>query len=342
MTIFKSARIRLTFWYVATIMMLSVIFSAAFYQSATREIQRLINRIEFEQELENNGVELRPQGNGPGARMMNTVSLSELKELKQRSLFTLGLLNGVIFLISIGAAHILAGRTLDPIQQMVNEQNNFISNASHELRTPLAILRAQIEASKLKNKFSQKDLSLLLKSNLEEVESLEALTDDLFQITQTHKNSQKNKFEVIKVSKIVNSSIGKVKSLAKKKQIKISKSVKDSKVKVIPNKIVQVLVILLDNAIKYSPEKSNVKVQVTSKLRNVEISISDNGPGISQEDLPHIFERFYRADKSRSDVEGFGLGLSIAKSIVNQHRGKLSVRNGKSSGSIFTIELTKA
>jgi signal transduction histidine kinase len=95
----------------------------------------------------------------------------------------------------------------------------------------------------------------------------------------------------------------------------------------------------LDNAIKYSPSNKEIKIESEKSNHSIAITVSDQGIGIDQKDLPHIFDRFYRADKSRSKTSGYGLGLSIAKKIVETHKGSLTVRSGKDKGTSFIIRL---
>ena len=107
------------------------------------------------------------------------------------------------------------------------------------------------------------------------------------------------------------------------------------------NKLIDLLVILLDNAVKYSPEASEVKVSIQRRGKQSEVSVSDSGRGIKKADLSNIFERFYRADQSRNKQEaaGYGLGLAIAKKIADQHHGVISVRSAVGKGSVFTLRL---
>jgi signal transduction histidine kinase len=101
----------------------------------------------------------------------------------------------------------------------------------------------------------------------------------------------------------------------------------------------EAIVTLLDNAIKYSPKNSEVRVSATKNQKFAHLSITDEGPGIDKKDLPHIFERFYRSDKARckNKEQGYGLGLAIAKKIVDLHAGKISVDSKNNKGSVFTI-----
>jgi len=336
LSLFETTRIKLTARYLLLIMFVSFLFSASFYQSSTREIQRMIDRISLEQKIEDEFSVRMPM-----PRFRNAPSLEDLRLLKQRSLTSLIMINGIILILSGIAGYFLAGYTLDPIEKMMDEQTAFISNASHELRTPLATLRAELEGSLLEKKLTDLSARKLIKSNLEEVITLQHLSDYLLRITQVHSSNAEENQNEIPVSVIVKEAIKKVLPIAKKKHITLTEHIHDEKIFVNKLQIIEALIILLDNAMKYSEKRSEIVVSAEKKDHEILISVSDKGEGISQQDLPHIFERFYRADKSRSKTEGFGLGLSIAKEIVESHLGSITVHSKPHHGSTFTIHLPK-
>jgi signal transduction histidine kinase len=130
----------------------------------------------------------------------------------------------------------------------------------------------------------------------------------------------------------------KQKKIAKAKQIKIANNIKDTKINGVEDRLTEVFVILLDNAIKYSPKNGKVEIESKKENRRIKISIIDHGMGISEKDLPYIFDRFYRSDKSRSE-KGYGLGLSIAKKIVESHNGSISVKSEIGKQTTFIVNL---
>jgi len=332
---FESARLKLTAWYLLLIMLISGLFSVAFYNSSTREIQRIITRMEIDQHLEAAGAPFRVST----PRSKNGASLEDLKELRQKSFFTLIIINGLILFFSGVASYFLAGTTLRPIKVMIDEQNDFISNASHELRTPIATLRAEMESNLLEKKITDLQARSLIQSNLEEVATLQELTNNLLRLTQVETLKGNRKKKKTSLAAIVRTAHRKVSSLAKEKQINISLAVKDTDLLAQSEQLTEAVVIILDNAIKYSPAKSKIKVTSWVEKKTAYISVSDTGSGISGEDLPHIFNRFYRADKSRSEAEGYGLGLSIAKKIIQTHDGEIIATSEVGEGSTFTIQL---
>jgi two-component system sensor histidine kinase CiaH len=324
---FQSARLKLTTWYLVIIMLVSITFSFAFYRAATIEIDRVIVRIRvFEQQSRQLFLIAQPNP---------VITLDQLEDVKRRLQLSLIIVNGIIFVLAGGAGYFLAGRTLRPIQEMVDEQNQFISDASHELRTPIATLRAEMEASLLEKHLSDKEARKLIASNLEELGKLQELTNSLLQLAI---NKKKTPFsEVVFLHDVIQTAYKKIAPSARKKQITFVINQIDGKIKGDKHSITEVFVNLFDNAIKYSNAKTQVLVASKIKKHSVAISVTDEGLGIASEDLEHIFDRCYRADKSRSKADGYGLGLSIAKKIVTAHDGSFDVESELHNGTTFTL-----
>lgn len=333
---FERARLKLTARYLLIIMAVSVMFSIAFYHASTREIERVITKIQTLQGYPNNQKADQKQlesNFGP--------TLVYLEASKKEILIFLYFVNAWIFFFAGLAGYFLAGKTLHPIKVMIEEQNQFVSSASHELRTPIATLRAEMEGSLLERHISDKEARKLIKSNLEELGTLQALTNNLLQLAQIHNIHLKEKMQIVSLSKIISTAQKKVNSLAKGKNIKIINKSKDNKIHGDSATLTEVFVTILDNAIKYSPSKTKINISSIQKRNSVKINITDQGKGISPTDLPHIFDRFYRADNSRSQTEGYGLGLSIAKKIIEKHNGTIAVKSTEGRGSTFTIAIPK-
>lgn len=312
-------------------MLVSIFFSVAFYNLANREIQRIEIRIERQQQDPFFNPFFRPP----------VVTISDLEDTHKRLVLILILINAGILMLAGAAGYFLAGRTLKPIADMVAEQNRFITDASHELRTPLTALRSEIEVN-----LRDKDLDLpqakaLLKSNLEEVESLQLLSDNLLQLAQSHYQNGIGVFKQVSLSDVIESAQRKVQPLAVKKEIIIHSDTGIFTLSGDRQSLIQLFVILFDNAIKYSGERKKISVTTNTIDHSVSIAVSDEGIGIRKKDLEHIFDRFYRADTSRTKqaIAGYGLGLSIAKDIVAMHHGVISVRSKLEKGTTFTIQL---
>lgn len=240
-------------------------------------------------------------------------------------------------------SYVLALRALQPIEDIIEAQNRFTSDASHEIRTPLTVMKSEIEVA-----LRDKDLSLdeakeTLNSNLEEVTKLEALTSGLLQLAR-QENTAMTK-QKIDVKDLIKNSREQIMPKAKDKniQIKVDK-IKDYSLSGEPQSLQQALVILLDNAVKYSPPKSKITISTKNGRSSYSILIQDEGPGIDPADLPHIFDRFYRSDKSRTkgaETSGYGLGLAIAKQIIDAHSGSIDLASKPGQGTIATIQLPK-
>ncbi|HVZ12687.1 MAG TPA: ATP-binding protein [Patescibacteria group bacterium] len=332
---FEHARIRLTIWYLAIIMTVSIMFSIGIYNATTREIQRVM-RLQTLRTLAPDEPDFLIPRN-PTFRPRN---LEDLLESEERIRLTLVLINASIFIIAGGAAYFLAGITLKPIKQMVENQNRFISDASHEMRTPLTSLRSEIEVELRNKEITPARAREILASNLEEVVSLQTLSDNLLELSQ-FENPQNTVFTLVSIRDSVDTAIKKLNGSAAKKKIKIEQKIEDTTVKGVSERITQLFIILLDNAIKYSPENSKVLVSAKRRENRVRIEVKDTGTGIAQEDLPHIFDRFYRATKSRSKekASGYGLGLSIAREIIASHNGTISVKSEVGKYTSFIIKL---
>lgn len=314
-------------------MVVSGLFSIAIYKGADLELQRLERRQQIRFERFRGAFLFRSD-------FPDMFAPEPVEEIRQRLIVTLMAINAGIFVVSGCAGYILAGQTLKPIGDMVDEQNRFITDASHELRTPITALKTEIEVGLRDKNLTFTDARKLLASNLEETNTLQAISDKLLNLAQIQKPSS-FVFETISLKTIIEEAYTKVLPLARAKQITIQKTVGNSRFTVDKARITQVLVILLDNAIKYSHEHSTIRIDAKKSDHTIRISVADDGVGIESRDLPYIFDRFFRAEKSRSKdrIPGYGLGLSIAKKIVDAHSGIIHVRSTIGKGTTVFVRL---
>lgn len=332
---FQSARFTLTAWYLSIIILVTVIFSAVIYGVVSHQIEGLIrmqnDRIKrFEFKPAN---ELMPPPNSPPM-----ISTQDLQMQERQLLYTLIFIDLGIFILAGAAGYFLAGRTLHPIKIMIDEQNQFVSNASHELRTPIATLRAEMEGSLLEKTISDSQARKLISSNLEELGTLQNLSNNLLRLAQGYDPSRNGCQKIVSLPQVIHLAHKKVAVLAKKKNIRVVTKLEDVSIKGDADTVVELFVILLDNAIKYSGKNTTVTVVMEKVSEKALITVSDEGIGIGEQDLPHIFKRFYRADKSRSQVEGYGLGLSIVKKEVENYHGTIGVSSKPGQGTVFTLQ----
>lgn len=324
---FNSARIKLTAWYLFIITLITLAFSVAMFKLITVELDRFERAQRFRYELR---IPTRP-----------ILDPDLIEDAKNHLLLTFGLIDLSIIGVSAVAGYFLAGRTLKPIKEMVDEQNQFITDASHELRTPLTSLKTSSEVFLRNHHPTLEESTGLIKSNLEEINNLQALTDNLIKLAQYQKGNGNIVFEQISISEVVEEATKRIDSLAQAKRITIKNNVREQKLTGSKQSLGELLVILLDNAIKYSPINSTITLASRLSDNTMTVSVKDEGPGIDKQDLPHLFDRFYRADKSRQKIgaKGYGLGLSIAKQIVDQHHGTVSVESETNQGTTFFVRL---
>jgi two-component system sensor histidine kinase CiaH len=347
---FHSTRLKLTAWYLLIIMAISISFSAFIYFGSTREYDRLLRIEQYRiQHPTPPGVIIqRPFGEiDPFSPPPSSQADSELIEWARiRVLEALFGINVVILFLSALSGYFLAGRTLRPIKNMLDEQNRFITDASHELNTPLTSLKTSIEVNLRDKDFNTGKAKEVLRSNLEDVNNLQFLSAELIKLTQYQEQNNNLQFEKFYLSDVIHEAVEKVKTQAKKKNISISLNTADTaKIYLVGEKrsLTELFIILLDNAIKYSPNKTAVKLMVKKIDSKVQIIVKDNGIGIDKKDIPYIFDRFYRADKSRTKqkTRGYGLGLSIAKRIAILHNGNIVVESETGKGSSFIVTLPR-
>jgi two-component system, OmpR family, sensor histidine kinase CiaH len=331
---FTSARINLTIWYLLIITVISVSFSVIIYKVLTFELDRFTSRqqMRMEQRFEN----LPPQLMSPH---LDSELISEAKGNIALNLF---IINTFTIVVSGGLAYFLAGKTLNPIKLMVEDQNRFISDASHEIKTPLSSLRIAFEVFLKDKKRTLKQSNALIAESINDVDRLTSLSERLLSLTEHRTLANRKLFNKVSISNIIKKSLIQVRPFSQKKKINLKFKDKNNLFTFgNQHSLTELLVILLDNAIKYSPPKSNIFVSC-KKIKNcVVISVSDQGIGIAKEDFSKIFDRFYRTDLSRSKKisNSYGLGLSIAKEIVQNHSGSIKVESQRDEGSIFTVKL---
>lgn len=335
MNIFQTARLKLTAWYLLIIMLVSLSFSAVIYRALTIELERMsrIQRYRIENRLRDTVVVPFNETFPPPLPDPQL-----LEYIKNRIISILVLVNGSIFVLSGALGYLLAGRTLKPIADMLDEQNRFISDASHELRTPLTALKSTMEVSLRDKNLTVASAKAILKDGISDVDTLQRLTDSLLSLAHYQKPMGAPD-EKVALREAITNAVKQVTPLAEKKHITIQTDLGEHTIVGNRYSITDLAVILLDNAIKYGKTGGTIFLQTEKKDKTVVFTVRDNGMGIAKKDLPHIFDRFYRADASRSKnaTNGYGLGLSIAKKIVEAHHGTITVTSKVNAGSTFTV-----
>lgn len=327
----QSRTARLAASYLAIIMLMSVGFSVIFYNTSSHELQRKLPPPSIFSQADNDdqmGYEhyvTRRISEAQGHLMLNLVLVN---------LMTLG--------VGSVVSYILARRTLEPIEQAMEAQARFASDASHELRTPLAAIQTENEVALRKDSLTLARARELLQSNVEEVKKLRELAEGLLRLAREDRHELVIK--PVSLADVTTEAMNRVLKAAQAKNITITDEVQDVKALGDLPSLTQILAVLLDNAIKYSNEGQNITIKGWQKGRQAILSVTDQGKGIAASDLPHIFDRFYRADSSRSSQHesGYGLGLSIAYKIIQQHGGAITVTSAPGKGSTFVVTLPLA
>jgi len=229
----------------------------------------------------------------------------------------------------------MIGRLKDAFQRI----NQFSIDVSHELKTPLTILKGETEVA-LRKEREKQDYQELLKSNLEEIDRMSCIIDDLLLLSKADTKEIKLNVEDVALRDLIMDVCMDMKVVADKKNVELETSeLEDIRLKGDELKLRRMLLNVVENGIKYSHAGGKVSVSSYANNGYAKIDIMDNGIGISEEDIKYIFDRFYRADRSRKRESGSGLGLSISRWIAEAHKGSIEVKSQSSQGSMFTIKL---
>ncbi len=239
------------------------------------------------------------------------------------------------------AASIEAG--VEKLHQAEHQRSDLITNISHDLRSPLTSIRGHLETMLLKDmKVTDKEGREFLEISLKNVSSFQKLVEELFELAKLETHQIKLRNEAFQIAELVQDVVLKIKPRAEASQIKLTIDQPEELPAISGDigMIERVLTNLLENAITHTPEKGQVNISIIPGKEILMITVSDTGSGIAGEDLPYIFERFYRADKSRDRrTPGTGLGLAIAKEIIGLHRGRIEASSPDGNGAIFSISL---
>lgn len=263
-----------------------------------------------------------------------TESYASLTRLRTTLLSVGGAVLIVLFLISYG----FANRAVRPIRDAWVKQKQFVSDASHELKTPLSILNANLGVL-LENRQETIESQLKWLDYMQRgIDRMTYLIHDLLRLARLEDRHHQPHLRSFDLSLIASGVLAPFEASAAQKQIALSHSIAANiQLKGDEEEIRQLLLILLDNAVKYTNEAGKINFSLTQTKSQIQIEIANTGPGISAEDLPHVFDRFYQADASRKHEDGsFGLGLAIAKSIIEQAGGRITVRSQAGAWTTFT------
>lgn len=244
---------------------------------------------------------------------------------------------GIIYLVS----RYFASRSIAPVKEAFDKQKRFISDASHELKTPLAVINTNADVLLANGEDTINEQAKWLHHIKSEAERMKTLTNDLLYLTEMDDTRTQMIHVPFDLSEAVESVILTMEAVIFEKDLALDYDIEPGlTVTGSTEQMKQVTMILLDNAIKYANPKGSIALTLKRNQGHIQLSVTNTGPGIPAEHLDKIFDRFYRADPSRSRKHGgYGLGLAIAKSIVEQHRGKFSVRSVPNEETTFYVHI---
>ncbi|MWV46290.1 GHKL domain-containing protein [Paenibacillus sp. HJL G12] len=234
-----------------------------------------------------------------------------------------------------------ANRSITPVKEAFDKQKRFIADASHELKTPLAVINTNADVLLANSEETIQSQSKWLHRIKSETERMKTLTNDLLYLTQMDDARTQRIFVPFNLSEAVESIILTMEAVIFEKDISFTYDIEPNhRMTGSSEQIKQVVMILLDNAIKYANPKGSIHLDLKKQHNHLLMTVSNTGEGIAPEHLDRIFDRFYRIDSARSRKNGgYGLGLAIAKSIVEQHKGKIYAKSVPKEKTSFYVQL---
>lgn len=285
---------------------------------------------------------LRPDGSG--VKIVQVIALtkidSEIAMLKKLlNTLVASLIVGVLAIASAG--YFLAKRALVPIKASWDKQQQFVADASHELRTPLAVIKSNTELLLRHPEHTIEQESVRVTNVLREAMRMKKLVVTLLTLARADASQLELQKITFNIGEVIADVVEQFTPLAEVKGVQLKFSVDDvSEIEADKERLLQLFAILLDNALKYTSNEGTILVNCYQNANFVVIRVEDNGCGIAPEDVPHVFDRFFRGDKARSrESGGAGLGLAIADWIVKQHGGKIQIESEIGWGTKIEVSL---
>jgi len=235
---------------------------------------------------------------------------------------------------------IIVSLCLKPVAKVWNQQQNFIADASHELKTPLTVILTNTNILMSHRKDTIENQMMWVNSTYEESTHMKDLVEKLLMLAKTDNLNQKKMFVPVDISELLIRLSLQYEPVAFESGVMLNTDIQNGiTVKGEPTALNQVVHILLDNAVKYAGVGGEVTLSLRRNQKYAFISCTNTGDPIPAQDLPHIFERFYRSDKARTTGNGYGLGLAICKNLVDLHKGEISCSSNSVTGTTFTIKM---
>jgi signal transduction histidine kinase len=326
---FSRARLRLTLFYVSILAIILFISSSALYSAFSTRLEYRFAR--FHMQL----APVAPDG----------FLIPRPDDVRQDLLSSLLLANGLLLAIAGIVSYWLAGLTLEPIEAAYERQRQFLGDASHELRTPLAILRTDLENELADPQLPAADKERS-KSHLEEVERMGNIVSNLLTLSRLDEQGVRpEELRDIQLAPVLERAVERLQPIATRNEVTLEIEKIDEHIAVFAseNLLMHALSNVINNAILYNITHGTVRISATTDADFAEVRVTDTGMGIAKEDVEKIFERFYRADKSRSrHTGGSGLGLSIVHAIMHRIDGTVDITSEVGKGTIVTLKIPLA
>ena len=238
----------------------------------------------------------------------------------------------------------LFNKMLDRMQRYVEQQQQFVEDVSHELRTPVAVIQGHLSLLKRWGKNDPAVLDESIDASLQEISRMKSLVQEMLDLSRAEQVEIQFGKEITNAKEVGLQVFNNFQMIHPDFNFVLDDDLNDkAEVQIYRNHLEQVLIILMDNAVKYSKDRKEVHLTLSKNINDIDIVVQDFGEGISQENIKRIFDRFYRVDKARSrDKGGNGLGLSIARRLIEGYHGKLIVESAVGQGSLFKISLPLA
>lgn len=329
---FNRARIRLTLLYSAVFLTCFWAFSIGLYAYTERSFE-----VEFGEKMMQ-----QPSPGGAGADLSEVVV--DINETPlDRLYFILVALNILLLFIIPAVSWVLTGRALEPVRRAHEAQRQFVADAAHELRTPLTIVQSEMEMALTKQR-SARDYRAVLESGRQEILRLSGLAEHLLFLARHDDAMAALVFEAIDVTDLVSSVLAAHRQPISDKGLTQSLVPPEDSVAVKgdPLMLSRLFANLIGNAIKYTPAGGRITATIGTRGTKVQVEIADTGIGIASELLEKVFDRFTRADASRGETRGYGLGLAICRAIAERHGATIAVTSVPGQGSTFTVTLPRA
>ncbi|MED4228350.1 HAMP domain-containing sensor histidine kinase [Neobacillus cucumis] len=265
------------------------------------------------------------------------------KELLDRLLLIILIGCGVGIICAVASGYFLAGRALVPIKKSWQKQQQFVSDASHELRTPLAVIQAKTDLLFRAPQATIQEKILDVSTISKESRRLSKLVTNLLTLARSDSDQLEMKKSTFQLDELLKEILQQYEEIAMYQE-KTLRLEAPEPVAFLADKerFHQLIVILLDNAMKYTKEGGDILLSCTQSHSSISLKVEDTGIGIPEKDIPKIFDRFYQSDKARTEAEGTGLGLSIAKWIIDKHHGKIKVHSIVGQGTKIEITFPKS